>query len=755
MHPHEHSVQLRQGPPWPRLACFIGIWRAGPSYGHGTQAHLIAGPRLLSRVRNSFKNSPINETDGGERIHGGFFLAFSAVAVGLAVQGIFAGEPAAVAASGAFGIALVISWSVGRLGHPMFSRSLLPTVGLIIATSVAWFGNGLHDMAVLSYPIIVTFSALLLGGGAAFVFALFGSAAATLLVWGDTRGFNDSPAASTSGYPDAAVVIIFLFFSAMLMRFVIRSLNRSIETLRASQAAVAESNRNLESRAVELRTSEARWRSLVENAPDRIMTVSSDGSIVFANFPMGDRPDRQQPSIYDLVEPEGKATLESAVRSVFSESAPSMCELRGADGERWLSVHLGPIDAGGETTGATLIVSDITESREADAARRHLEQQLNEAQKMEALGQLAGGIAHDFNNLLTVIGGNARLLEHDVSSESARESLGEIQASQDRAAVLVRQLLAFGRRQVMHPQVLDLREELSNIEGVLRRLVGEHVEFSFAAAEQAAPVLADPGQIEQVVVNLALNARDAMPSGGRLELRLWSHHSASATDVAGTVIPPGRFTVMSFADDGTGMDESTRLRIFQPFFTTKPSEKGTGLGLSSVYGIVSQSGGHIVVESQPMQGATFHVYLPETEDTREEVAEPALRATVGTGDETILVVEDSAPMRRLLKRMLESCGYLVHMAEDGSKALELAATCGPIDLVLTDLIMPGMDGKTFADQFEERYGRTAVIYMSGYADDHLDSHRFEGGSFNFIQKPFVQDDLFAMIREVLDLRGGG
>jgi CheY-like chemotaxis protein len=352
-----------------------------------------------------------------------------------------------------------------------------------------------------------------------------------------------------------------------------------------------------------------------------------------------------------------------------------------------------------------------------------------------------------------VIAGNATLLEHDVSSASARESLSEIRSSQERAAVLVRQLLAFGRRQLLRPRTLDLRAAISGIEGMLRRLLGEHVEFTFLFDEGAAPVVADPGQIEQVVVNLVLNARDAMSSGGRLELRLWSHRSDTPTEAGGTAIPPGRYTVLSFADDGTGMDELVRSRIFQPFFSTKPRERGSGLGLSSAYGIIRQSGGFIGVESEPMQGSTFHIYLPEAEAEDAGLTEAARSdqsTRVVTGNERILVVEDSAPMRRLLRRILGDSGYEVHLAEDGSAALELAATCGPIDLILTDLVMPGMNGKAFADQFQERFGPTVVIYMSGYADENLAPHGVLEDSVNFVQKPFARDELLMRVREALD-----
>jgi len=705
---------------------------------------------LRSGFRASFSDSPISTAEG-DRIRGVFYAVFFAATAALVAEGALAGELNTVLGACSFGAAALLSFALGKLGYDVASRLVVPTAVVVVSTAVAWLSNGIHDLAVLFYPVVVIFSGLLLGVGAVVVFAVICSAAAMLLVWADINGLIASSASGDTSYPDALVVIIMLALSATLMRFVIQRLNENISTLRSSESTLAELNRRLEARADELRASEARWRSLVEYAPDRIINLARDGSILFANLPLGEGVEEAAPSsVYEMIEEGDHAVLRSAIHRVFSEAAPSTCELRGVGGDRWWSLRLGPIDADGEVTGATLILSDISDRMRAEADRRDLETRLHEAQRMEALGQLAGGIAHDFNNLLTVIAGNASLLEHEVSTASARETLTEIRASQERAAVLVRQLLAFGRRQMLRPQRLDLRAEISRIAGMLRRLLGEHVELRLVFDEGVAPVLADPGQIEQVVVNLVLNARDAMSSGGRLELRLWSHHSDTPTEAGGTVIPAGRYTVLSFADDGTGMDEGTRLRVFQPFFSTKPREKGSGLGLSSTYGIINQSGGYIGVESAPMEGATFHIYLPEAEGVSIPEARTELPVPEATGSERILVVEDSAPMRRLLQRMLGDSGYDVHLAEDGPAALELAATCGRIDLVLTDLVMPGMNGKAFADRFQERFGPTVVVYMSGYADEYLAPQRVLEGSVNFIQKPFSHDELLRLVREKLD-----
>ena len=387
-----------------------------------------------------------------------------------------------------------------------------------------------------------------------------------------------------------------------------------------------------------------------------------------------------------------------------------------------------------------------------DITERHLlEEQNRQSQKVEAIGQLAGGIAHDFNNLLTAIHGYAELLSDDLGAKSPHQhDLGEIRAAAQRAAALTRQLLAFSRRQILEPRVLDLRDSLKGLESMLRRLIGEHITVTLRVAGQAARVKADPGQIEQVVLNLALNARDAMPEGGSLLLEVTNVELDAAYARRHIAVKPGHYVMLSVSDTGAGMDLQTQARIFEPFFTTKPEGRGTGLGLSTVYGIVKQSGGNLWVYSEPGRGATFKIYLPRVDDPTDAPADPAARDAL-TGSETILVVEDESGVRELVRKVLERHGYHVLMAAAPHEALELAENHdGPIHLLTTDVVLPEMSGKTLAQQIAIARPQIRVLYMSGYTDDAIVHHGVLDADTPFLQKPFTPCALARKVRTVLD-----
>ncbi|HEU4799129.1 MAG TPA: PAS domain S-box protein [Gemmatimonadales bacterium] len=387
-------------------------------------------------------------------------------------------------------------------------------------------------------------------------------------------------------------------------------------------------------------------------------------------------------------------------------------------------------------------------------ARMRLEEQFRHAQKMEAVGRLAGGVAHDFNNLLTAILGHSELLLGDMSpADPRRDDLTEIVLAAERAAALTRQLLAFSRQQVLEPQLLDLNAIVTQLSKMLHRLLGEDIDLSLALTPGLGRIKADPGQIEQVLVNLAVNSRDAMPDGGKLTIETWEQEVDQDQAHADQPIPPGRYVMMGITDDGAGMDEGTRRRLFEPFFTTKEAGKGTGLGLSTVYGIVTQSGGYIWVYSEPGRGTTFKIYLPLADDATAPVATVAAapEAAVTSGWETILLVEDDAAVRKLAAEVLERQGY--HVIVTGSAAEARAALQqldGPLHLLITDIVMPDLRGPDLAEIVRAARPECKVLYMSGYAPEAVVRHGSIQSGRTFIGKPFSPAVFVRKVRAVLD-----
>ncbi len=382
--------------------------------------------------------------------------------------------------------------------------------------------------------------------------------------------------------------------------------------------------------------------------------------------------------------------------------------------------------------------------------RKRLEHQLVQAQKMEAVGRLAGGIAHDFNNQLTVVLGRSEMLLERLPPEDPRRRPAQlIRETAERAAGLTRQLLAFSRKQVLEPKVLDLNQVVGGMEKMLRRLIGEDVELTLAPGAGLGAVSADPGQLEQVVMNLAVNARDAMPQGGRLLLRTANAELDTTACRRHADAAPGRYVMLEVTDTGVGMDAATQARIFEPFFTTKEAGKGTGLGLATVFGIVKQSNGHIWVYSEPGHGTTFKVLLPRIEG--EADGAPAETAAARRGSETILLAEDEPELRALVAEHLEARGYTVLAAATPEEALGLArAHAGPIHLLLTDVVMPGLSGRALSEQFRAERPEARVLYMSGYTDEIIGHHGLLEAGTALLQKPFTGNALALKVREVLD-----
>jgi two-component system cell cycle sensor histidine kinase/response regulator CckA len=392
-----------------------------------------------------------------------------------------------------------------------------------------------------------------------------------------------------------------------------------------------------------------------------------------------------------------------------------------------------------------VLATDVTE-------RRSLEQQLRQAQKMEAIGQLAGGVAHDFNNLLTVILGFTELAAAEVETGSRQsEPLGEIRKAGERAAVLTRQLLAFSRRQVLEPKILDLNALITDLERMLRRLIGEDVELATALDPGVGPVRADVGQIEQVILNLAVNARDAMPTGGKLTIETRNVELDESYAREHVAVRPGSYAMLAVTDTGTGMSAETKSHMFEPFFTTKGQGKGTGLGLATVYGIVKQSEGNIWVYSELGRGATFKIYLPLVKSDSSPVEARPSDARPARGSETVLLVEDEDAVRTLTRRILEGFGYSILEARKGEAALELARRHSqPIHLLLTDVVMPDMGGPELAERMRRVRPDTKVLFMSGYTDDAVVRHGIIANGVHFLQKPFTPEALARKVRETLD-----
>jgi PAS domain S-box-containing protein len=512
-----------------------------------------------------------------------------------------------------------------------------------------------------------------------------------------------------------------------------------------------------------LRESEERYEQLVEKTDTGFVVIDGSGIVVKANEPYQRLAGAERlddvigHSVTEWTAPDERMNNAQAVALCARQGSIQNFETvyQHGDGTR-LDIA---IDAGVERTpeGGTRIASlcrNITERKRAEAQRKQLEEQLRGAQRMEAIGLLAGGVAHDFNNLLSVILCCTEFaMERVRENDRAREELLEVKKAGERAVALTRQILAFSRKQVLQPAVLNLNQIAAGVEKMLHRILGEDIDYVQVLAPNLGPVRADPGQIEQVLMNLVVNARDAMPDGGKLTIETRDVDLDEEYAARHLSVKPGPYVQFAVSDTGCGMDKQTQTRIFEPFFTTKERGKGTGLGLSTVYGIVKQSGGNIWVYSEPGQGTTFKIYLPRDLSSFSKVTSSKLAAspTPPTGTETVLVVEDEEAILGIAKRILCGAGYTVLTAANASEAL---LTCnvhqGKIDLMLSDVVMPQMGGRVLAERLVLARPGLKVIYMSGYADDAIVHHGTLDPGTNFIAKPFSAADLTRKVREVLD-----
>ena len=560
--------------------------------------------------------------------------------------------------------------------------------------------------------------------------------------------------AVTVAYERVGVLGLVAF--ALPPAMMIVSANQYLKRTQQAAEEVRHANADLQRANEAIRESEERFRAIFESSAIGIRLADLDGRVLAVNRSLEqvlgyDEGELAGTSLADVTHPDDLANHVALLADLVGGARESyeleQRFLRRDGVVLWSHLTASLVrDADGRPEFAIAMVQDVTE-------RKQLEEQLREAQKMEAVGRLAGGIAHDFNNLLTVIGtySTFALRQLGTTDDDLRQDIEEIRKAGERAAALTQQLLALSRRQVLQPQVLDLNAVVADIYTMLRRLIGENIEVVTDLGAALSPVQADPGQVEQVLINLVLNARDAMADGGRLTIATTNADLQLPRVQNGVEAAPGPYVVLTVEDTGCGMDEATLRRIFEPFFTTKEQGKGTGLGLSTVHGIVAQSGGAVFVASGVDAGTRIEVYLPRASGMVARATEAASGAAGPASAETVLLVEDEDVVRFAARRILRESGYRVLEAFDGIEALRVAESHrGPIHLLLTDVVMPRLGGPELVEQLGSLRPDLKVLYMSGYTDQADVARGVAGDEAGFLQKPFTQELLALKVRSLLD-----
>ena len=630
-------------------------------------------------------------------------------------------------------VLVAVIW-INRRGAPQGAARLLAFSFPMLASSfMVMSGQGFRDVAVLMLPASLILSGLLLDRVTlvAATFVTLACSSGMLLAEGHGLLVPRHPRNAGSDAADAAVILVVTSLGVGLVAGRLR-----------------ESHVRLRSQEAELRTSEARYRSLVELAADAIVVSAPDTGLSEANHRASELTGysreellsarletlfspaelERRPFRYDLTSKGRIVVVERRLRRKDGSEVPvEMSTRRMPDGKY------------------QTILRDVSERHRAEAERAALETRLRQSQKMEAVGRLAGGVAHDFNNLLTAITGSLALALRDVAPDNrAHRWLKETDKAAWRAATLTHQLLAFSRQQVIAPRVVDLRAVIEGAGSMLARMIGEDVRLDFRVADEPCLVEVDQGQLEQVLLNLAANARDAMPDGGTIAIEV----ARARGEASGERSPRGPSVVLSVSDTGQGMSEDVQAHIFEPFFTTKAAGSGTGLGLAMVYGAVEQNGGSIEVASVPGRGSTFRIRLPETRGPKAPRHAP--EAELPRGSETVLLVEDETAVREVTREQLESLGYRVLACANADEALASAARhVEPLHLLLTDVVMPGMNGRELAERLAQSRPGLRVLYSSGYGEDVIARHGVLVPGVLLLQKPYARPKLAGLLRTAL------
>lgn len=672
------------------------------------------------------------------------------------------------------GIALLLRILMHRDRVKTVSISLSFLVFVVVTFNLYFFGGVRNSVG---YFLVIIIAALLLGGRTAVGFGLLSILAIIGVFYIHDRGVVISDIQAPLKLIDILIIVPFLALAVLLLHFAVRSIAEGFEEARQSKVG---------------------YRRLVEQVPAISYTAALDEvSTTLYVSPqietlLGVTPAKwkSDPDFWRRrLHPEDRDRVIDEVRRSHESGEQLRCEYRliASDGRVvWFRDEAAVVrDYNGRPLFLQGTMQDITDRKKAEEAlqeaherlelrvrertaelaslneelqreigeRQQMEQKFIQSQKMEAIGRLAGGVAHDFNNLLTAITGYTDLLlKKTVTDEPVHRRLKEIQKAADRAAALIQQLLAFSRKQILQPRLLNLNDVITEVEKMLHRLIGEDIELSTVLEPELCHVKADPVQMEQVILNLAVNARDAMPEGGRLIIETANVQLDDAYALTHINVKTGPYVMMAVSDTGIGMDRETQSRIFEPFFTTKKKGEGTGLGLATIYGIVTQSGGNIDVSSEPARGTTFRIYFPPAEKVAGSTkSKAAVKKGMG-GSETIVVVEDEDMVRDLIREVLEEKGYTVLEASRAQEALGICRQYpSSISLLITDVVMPGgMSGRNLAKTLAKSRPEIRVLYISGYTDNAIVHHGVLDGEVAFLKKPFTPDGLAHKVREVLD-----